>query len=358
MRFRAVGTDKLYITHSEWSSGAAYGAHHGSGTFKGEGKTTYQPPLFDMCAASLRPFTKPVCTPEGMIFDADVIDTWLKTHDINPVNGALLCPDDLISLKFSRHGDSESGVVFTDPITLKNFTDSTCIVAVRHGDYANVFAWETIEQMNIKIHFWHDLVDDVKFKRTDIIILQDPHNNLRPKLAHLELDKKNNAPQVKATRSFVGSHTCKSGTSLPPNLEDETRISLTKNASTHGRSAGGGNTNPVLTKPVSQPPTSNPNVESHISRATSACTTGVAAASFTSTGLSPTTRAERRVLNDEEALLKPRLIDIKGYARIKTNFGDLVVELNPEYAPKAVWYVHHLGLSPSPLIRYSPDFIP
>jgi len=42
-------------------------------------------------------------------------------------------------------------------------------------------------------------------------------------------------------------------------------------------------------------------------------------------------------LSDEDYMLKPKRVKIKGYARISTNLGNLNVELNPEFAPKAVY---------------------
>ena len=63
-----------------------------------------------------------------------------------------------------------------DPVTFKVFTDNTHIVAIRHGTEANVFAWETVERLNIKAKMWLDLVDDREFGRSDIITLQDPQN--------------------------------------------------------------------------------------------------------------------------------------------------------------------------------------
>jgi peptidyl-prolyl cis-trans isomerase-like protein 2 len=68
-----------------------------------------------------------------------------------------------------------------------------------------------------------------------------------------------------------------------------------------------------------------------------AYTTGKAAASFTSTGLTPETSGERALLTDEEFMLKPKRVKTKGYARIETNRGDLTVELHTDTAPRAVW---------------------
>jgi peptidyl-prolyl cis-trans isomerase-like protein 2 len=39
-----------------------------------------------------------------------------------------------------------------------------------------VFAWDTIEKLNVKAKMWRDLVSDEEFSRRDIITLQDPQN--------------------------------------------------------------------------------------------------------------------------------------------------------------------------------------
>lgn len=104
------GTDKLYITHSEWASSDAYSASVGAGA----GSRAQRPAganfrrlPFNFCAASLQPFKNPVCTPEGTIFDVEVISTWLQKHDTNPVNGKPLDAKDLIKLNFARNADTD-----------------------------------------------------------------------------------------------------------------------------------------------------------------------------------------------------------------------------------------------------------
>ncbi|KAL8814087.1 MAG: hypothetical protein Q9191_008575, partial [Dirinaria sp. TL-2023a] len=61
-----------------------------------------------------------------------------------------------------------------DPVTYKVFTDNTHIVALKPT--GNVFAWDTVERLNIKAKNWKDLVSDEEFGRKDIITLQDPQN--------------------------------------------------------------------------------------------------------------------------------------------------------------------------------------
>lgn len=105
------GTDKLYITHSEWASSDAYSASVGAGA----GSRAQRPAganfrrlPFNFCAASLQPFKNPVCTPEGTTFDVEVISTWLEKHDTNPVNGKPLDAKDLVKLNFARNADTEA----------------------------------------------------------------------------------------------------------------------------------------------------------------------------------------------------------------------------------------------------------
>ena len=178
------GTDKLYITHSEWSSSDAFSANTGARSREGAGSFKRLP--FNFCAASLQPFKNAVCTADGTIFDLEVISKWLENKKTNPVNGKPLALRDLIKLNFARNadvdtrgkdgagGDGQGDLI--DPVTFKVFTDNTHIVAIRHGTYANVFAWDTVEKMNIKAKMWRDLVDDAEFSRADIITLQDPQN--------------------------------------------------------------------------------------------------------------------------------------------------------------------------------------
>ncbi len=98
--------------------------------------------------------------------------------------------------------------------------------------------------------------------------------------------------------------------------------------------------NKALTKPAasSDAATRKPMIqERKLAHNAASYTTGKAAASFTSTGLTPETSGERALLSDEEWMLKPRRVKNKGYARIETNLGNLNIELQTETAPKAVW---------------------
>lgn len=348
------GTDKLYITHSEWSSSDAYSASVGAGASSRGIKGSYGAPFrrlpFNYCAASLQPFKNPVCTPDGTVFDVEVIDDWLKEHpNQNPVNGKPLLKKDLIKLNFAKNSESDSLAVglgksgLVDPVTYKVFTDNTHIVAIRHGTYANVFAWETVERMNIKAKLWQDLVDDEPFKRDDIITLQDPRSSTGRDLDQFKYLKDGQAAQMtkeqQEAREASNINIDGLGSIGDKFSKAKAAVEKTRKAREAGadvnRSAGAltksttASSSTVQAQTMIQQKKRAPNAAAY--------TTGRAAASFTSTGLTPETSGERALLSDEEFMLKPRRVKTKGYAKVMTNLGDLTLELQTETAPKAVW---------------------
>ncbi|KAH8653517.1 peptidyl-prolyl cis-trans isomerase cyp8 [Xylariales sp. PMI_506] len=341
------GTDKLYITHSEWSSSDAFSASTGARTKASAGSFKRLP--FNFCAASLQPFQNPVCTSDGTIFDIEVISKWLASHDTNPVDGKPLALKDLIKLNFARNADAGNGEAgrtdgkgdLIDPVTFKVFTDNTHIVAIRHGTYANVFAWETVERMNIKAKMWRDLVDDEEFGRSDIITLQDPQNAASRDLSQFKFLKDGEEALLSKQQEEERKEGNVNISALGRVGDKVLRAKEAVEKARREREAGGDvNRSKALTKTGT---TSNngPRVsmiqDKKLAQNAAAYTTGRAAASFTSTGLTPETSAERALLTEEEYMLKPKRVKHKGYARIETNLGDLNIELAPEFAPKAVW---------------------
>ncbi|CAK7223312.1 cyclophilin peptidyl-prolyl cis-trans isomerase Cyp8 [Sporothrix bragantina] len=362
------GTDKLYITHSEWASADAFSASKGAAGRSGlatlpNGGAAFRRLPFNYCAASLQPFVNPVCTPDGTIFDAEVIAAWLDKQKpgkpaTNPVTGAPLKASDLIRLNFARN-DADGSHDLIDPVTFKVFSDNTHIVAVRHGTYANVFAWDTIQRMNIKPKMWRDLMDDVEFTRKDIITLQDPQNMDGRDMSQFQYikDGKEAAPAPSSAGDRKASEGDDEGSvnvgALGRMGEKMLRAKEAVEKARQAREAGGdvnrslggaltrtGNGASSLTKSASttaRRDQSASTIQKKPAYNAATYTTGRAAASFTSTGLTPETSGERAVLSDEEWMLKPKRIKIKGYARLETNLGNLNIELQTETAPKAVW---------------------
>lgn len=256
---------------------------------------------------------------------------------------------DLIKLNFARNAGTDSSSAglsdgkgdLVDPVTYKVFTDNTHIVAIRHGTYANVFAWETVERMNIKAKAWRDLVDDEPFTRADIITLQDPQNAASRDLGSFKYIQDGHEAQTSKDKEeeLEGSNVNTSALGSMGDKMSKARAAVEK--ARKAREAGGdvNRSSGALTKTsTSASAARQPMIRDKKVAANAATyTTGRAAASFTSTGLTPETSGERALLSEEEYMLKPKRIKTKGYARMETNLGDLTIELHPEYAPKAVW---------------------
>ncbi|KAF9787205.1 cyclophilin-like domain-containing protein [Thelephora terrestris] len=162
-------TDKLYVTHSEHTG--VYGGHHTASSSGYVQKPDAGPPQarqpFDCCALSFQPFEHPVCARNsdgtGAVFDLVNIIPWLKQHDnTNPVTKEPLKPEDLIKLNYSRKTTGE----YHDPISFKPFSEHSHIVAI--ATTGNVYLAESVKGGK-------DLLDDVKFKKEDVITLQNPH---------------------------------------------------------------------------------------------------------------------------------------------------------------------------------------
>ncbi|KAJ1762655.1 cyclophilin peptidyl-prolyl cis-trans isomerase Cyp8 [Coemansia sp. RSA 1807] len=283
------GRDKLYISQGEWSN-----AHDDSKGLRFGGKNTCiagkqdttEKLAFDCCALSLKPFTVPMCTPDGFVFDADNIKSYVKETHKHPFTDEPLELNDLIELNYHKNLDGS----YVDPVTLAQFSEFTKIAANKKSK--NVYLWSTIEEFNIKPGSWSDLMTSEPFERDDIIVLQDP-----------------NAPK---------------------------KAYNTAKASAKETAAGG-----VETKKVGKPLQagslkSQPHNAAKYSK-------GLAAASLTSTAVAPVTKNESELIDDEEYMFAR--IKSKGYARLVTNLGDINIELYCDKAPRTCYNFIKLATS-------------
>jgi len=159
--------DKLYITPTEYAN--AFGGKKD----KVESKP-YLTLQFFCCNLSLQPWIDPVCTPEGAIFDLVNIIPFLKKHKVNPVTGQPMRASSLVPLHFYKNADG----VWHCPISNIVFTDHTHIVAIKTT--GNVYAFKSVDKLNIQKKNWIDLVTGEAFTRQDIITIQDPQNPVDP----------------------------------------------------------------------------------------------------------------------------------------------------------------------------------
>ena len=309
-------TDKLYVTQSEHSGAdGRHGASTGITHKKIDAPYRRLPYIF--CALTLQPWEHPVCAIDeaknATIFDLLAIVPWLQKKGTNPISGKPLEAKDLLKLNFVKNDQDE----YCDPVTMKVFNDHTHIVAIRSS--GNVFAFETIQTLNYKPKNWVDLVSDEPFTRADVIQIQDPHNlgdnHDISKFAHLK-ERNADATVLKEASKQV----------LPTD-EKDAKVKAAKDAIERLREKG-------TSKTVSK---TEGAVKKVLPYNAANYSTGYTAASFTSTGMTPSTKDDRAMLTEAEYLLKPKKVKIKGLGVIVTNHGPLDIELFPEHAPKAVY---------------------
>lgn len=259
------------------------------------------------------------------------------------MDGQPLKSSELIQLHFAKNDDGE----YVDPVTFKVLTDNTHIVALRNT--GNVFAWDTVERLNVKAKNWKDLVSDEEFKRSDIVTLQDPMNVASRDLSQFKYLKDGEnvftAEQVAERSAGVNVKTLGSAAKILKAKEAVAKARTEREKAAAGKNGSASTEAQALTnarKAHAEVAKSSKNTKA-IPYNAARYSTGQAAASFTSTGLTPNTSTERALLTDEEYMLKPKRVKQKGYARVATNLGELNIELYPEYAPKAVWNFIHLA---------------
>ena len=241
---------------------------------KDEVKPEFKRLGFNCCALSLTPFTNPVCTRAGTVFDLLHIVPYLQKHKKNPVTGEELAVKDLVKLTFHTNPQGE----YHCPITYRVFTNSSKIVA--NSRSGHVYSWEAVDELCKKSNSWKDLLTGEPFTQEDLIVLQDPAD-LR-------------------TRNILSFY----------HIQTETPAERERDAAPETASDG-----PKSDK----------------------FTTGLTAASFTSTKLDPQPKNTYRGLSEAEirqmVYKELKSQDAKGYVQIVTTHGPLNFELYCSQAP-------------------------
>ncbi|KIY50580.1 cyclophilin-like protein [Fistulina hepatica ATCC 64428] len=288
-------SNKLYITHQEHAG--FFGSHSASTGYKAKSEAPHPGSRtpFDCCALTFQPFTHPVCARNadgtGHVFDLVNIMPWLKQHNnTHPITNEPLTPADLITLHYSRK--ESSGEIY-DPISFKPFSEHSHIVAI--ATTGNVFLAESIKGGK-------DLVNDIPFKKQDVITLQNPHG-LPPA----------SVPSTAATSS----------------------ITTTPTPAAKPKPAG-----PVITVKAKEVVPWN----------ISPYSTGMPGASLTSTSVDPQSGSSKLLWDEEELMFEDFLSPPKGkgkekdvgkrraYVRVVTSLGgSLNLELFCEKAPKTCY---------------------
>ncbi|XP_045491534.1 RING-type E3 ubiquitin-protein ligase PPIL2 [Colias croceus] len=292
--------DKMYLTYTEWTT--LYGGKR-SGTAVEE-DTSFKRLPYDHCCLCLQPFEQPYCDADGNVFELQAIIEFAKKFKINPVTGKKIDLKGLIKLNFFKNAKDEHHC----PVLFKPFTKNSHIVAIRTS--GNVYCYEAVEQLNIKGKNWKDLIEDTPFVRSDIITIQDPNN----------LDKFN----------ISKFHHIKN------NLRVETEEEIALRKDPHARlKTVSSETKEILQeleKEYKAPEAKESKKEVADKFNAAHYSTGMVAASFTSTAMVPETKHEAAIICEDE--VKYERVKKKGYVRLVTNLGQLNFELYCDVTPK------------------------
>ena len=311
------GSDKLYLTSREWAQDFG-GKTASSGTTSKSISGKYKRLPFNCCSLSLQPFTHPVCSPEGHIFDLASIVPHLQSHPINPINGTPLVIKDLIRLHMHKNQQGH----WHCPITYKVFSEHVKVVAIRTS--GQVYAWDAVYKLCIKPGHWRDLMTDVEFKQEDLIVLQDPAD-----LSNRDISKFHFVQHSteEASKSGVSSGAKSTSRAAGSKLAD--RIMKTLESTEIPSLAS-------ISKPV---PKDQVNIKEYTKFSGTTSTTahyskGKMAASLTSTSMPIVSYNESAQL-DSSLMLYPRVsTSSRGLVQIETSLGNLNVELDCHLAPK------------------------
>ncbi|DBA01527.1 TPA: hypothetical protein N0F65_004877 [Lagenidium giganteum] len=338
--------DRLFITQTEHKY--LYGGKHE------QVRRAYRRLPFNCCAITLCPFKNPVATRQGHLFDIEAIVPYIKQHQINPVTGKPMALKDLIQLHFRKNSD---GAYFC-PVTYKVFTDNTKIAAI--ATTGNVFAYDAVDELNIKPKNWTDLISGEPFKRKDIIVLQDPQDTSNREIDNFEHFRRaqlgqpggvgapNEAASTPATKNIRTNAATNRVLQELEAKRAEKRIVADK---IRQGSSDVSEKDKILASLLhsSAPPSSDDassadkkNGEGD-GKATSGFqfsrfTTGDVSRSFTSSARAPVTESRAALASTDERNEKRwqmmRKLKKKGLVRLETTLGDLNLEIHCDFVPQ------------------------
>ena len=298
---------------------------------------------FDCCALSMSPYEDPVCTKSGALYDLLNIVPYIKKHRQCPVTGQPLGGKDLIRLNMSKNGEDK----WQCPILCKPFAVNTHVVAIRPT--GNVFSYEAVKELNLKTKSYTDLIDGTPFDpSTDIITLQNPKSPaavaLRSPVKFHHISSSDASAAAAASgggaaapagqEGRVGASGVRANAAIKRVLEgvaaaSEDIASKAKRARAMVSATGAAERaeHAKILKTLGMTGTAN-----------GTASTGVMAASFTSSAQGPITQQELAVLTDGEkrearwraaAALKK-----KAYVALSiAGFGNLNIQLHVDKAP-------------------------
>lgn len=273
------------------------------------------------------------------MFDLEAVVPYVKEHQINPVTGKPLALKELIQLHFSKNSQGE----YFCPVTYKVFTDNTKIVAI--ATTGNVFCYDAVEELNIKPKNWTDLISGAKFKRKDVIVLQDPQD-----FSNREIENFEHLRRAKASESSASSATAarniRTNAATDRILQEleAKRASQKELAEKIKLGSDGVSEKDKIVASLTHHNLSKEE-EAAASKAASSgklqysqFTAGECSSSFTSSVRAPVTKNAMAVASEQEILERRwkaiRKLKKKGLVRLETTLGDINLEVDCDFVPQ------------------------
>ena len=255
---------------------------------------------------------------------------FLLKHKMDPVTGKKMTTKDVITLEMDKDEEGQ----WQCPVLTKPFSDHTKIVAIRHGNQANVYSWQAYHELNLRTKNMEDLISGEKFTKKDVIVLNDPDNEEFNRLRDI-----NNFHHILHARSLdVSKPTTNvrhsvTATRIMEKLQQQKAKSGHKNSQT---------------KPDDNGAAAEPKLKIFSDAVTGvAMTSGKTSGSLTSTSMDVSNSNDTREATQEEvlksqfALMRKR--KRKGFVTLSTNLGDIGLELHCDIAPRTC--TNFLGLA-------------
>jgi peptidyl-prolyl cis-trans isomerase-like protein 2 len=287
------------------------------------------------------PYTTPVCTPDGVLFENAAITPHLLKHKMDPVTGRPMTTSDLIVLNMDK---DESTGQWMCPVLNKPFTNRTKVVAIRDStnrNEANVYSYEAYYELNIKAKNYLDLVSGHKFnKDTDVIILQDVEN-----VEHCQLRDIQNFSHIREMReeNVIRQQNQQSGDYVRYSVT-ATRIMEKLDKEKRKRERAAEDQAKKLMKSSNSNDNDDAGSEKPIKIYTDELltsfhqTSGKASGSLTSTTMDITRENSARLATQDEIIDSQceqlRNLKKKGMVRMFTNKGAMDIELHCDIAPR------------------------
>ncbi|KAK5581183.1 hypothetical protein RB653_001213 [Dictyostelium firmibasis] len=336
---RSKSHNKLYITKTEWT-------HDFGGKKEGEKKNAFRPLPFYCCSLSLQHLDDPMSNENGNLFDLVYLMPFIKKYGKDPITNKTATMKDYFPITFSKNENDE----YHCPILNKVFTDFTHIVCIKTT--GNVYSYDAVNKLNIEAKNWTDLLSDKPFTKNDIITIQDPVNRAN----------KNNISSfhfVKEGLDFSKSYdstTTTSNNNNNNNNEDNGNVNsneatsrIFKELKEKGIPLSEKEQERALKEKLEKQQKEEEEQEKKLmtedekkkilfekfkkdkqEKEEAIKKHAVQAPSFTSTGFT------KKEFTEEHPSLTPgKKTKKKGYLQLKTNLGDLNIQLHCDLAPKA-----------------------